>query len=347
MKTILGIVCLVLTVVNLKAETRQKEFSKRFDKRGIQEIVISNRYGQIEVEQKEGVDIQVSALLVVTAKTDAKADELLDFIQVKDVVTSTFINIETEFGKDMGFRRFFSGIDVNITYKVCLPPGIKVRLIQTEGNVFVDRFNGEINVDIKSGNFKGGILKGGKVYIKQSNGSFDISEVGQMTGEFKNGEIKIDKGKDVNLVADNCRGRLASVGILNIRSTGGEMKLGQIEDLGGSSSSTKYEVQDIGNVLKMDMRGGEMNVRNIHFNFDAIELNATSTKVGLTFMEGAGYELELKHNKSLKLDLPRDFRLSTQPTSERNTTVETGFIGNKRFSGKVFLNLKNGSLFIQ
>ena len=48
------------------------------------------------------------------------------------------------------------------------------------------------------------------------------------------------------------------------------MKIGDVEELTGSSSFTKYEVQDLGSYVDMDMKMGEMNIRNIQLLFSEI-----------------------------------------------------------------------------
>lgn len=347
MRTIVIIVCFLWMSTGLLAETMKREFRKVVDKAGIQEVVISNRYGQIEVEQKKEGEIEVSAVVAVTAKSGSKADELLDFIKIEDVVSGGYLNITTAFGKDMSFKQMFSGVEINVNYKVTLPFGIKLCLVNTEGNIFVDNFAGNLNVDIKSGNFQAGTLKEGELVIKQNKGNFTVRDVAALNGDFKGCKLEIGNGKEVKLVVSDCQGDLKAIDQLNITSGGGTMKLGQIESLTGVSSSTKYEVQDIGDELKMSLRMGEINVRNIHFNFSAVELKGSFTKVGLTFMEGAGYHLELKHNKSLKMDLPRSFKLVQRPTSEKNILVETGFIGDQKYNGKVFVDIRSGNLYIQ
>ena len=125
------------------------------------------------------------------------------------------------------------------------------------------------------------------------------------------------------------------------------MKIGDVEEINGSSSFTKYEVLDLGNILDLDMKMGEINVRNIQLLFSEVRIKGSFTKVGLTFSPDAGYHLELKRNKSLKVDLPHNMRLEERPTTERNMTVGTKFTGNPKYSGKVFLELSNGNLFIQ
>ena len=125
------------------------------------------------------------------------------------------------------------------------------------------------------------------------------------------------------------------------------MKIGDVEELTGSSSFTKYEVQDLGSYVDMDMKMGEMNIRNIQLLFSEIRLKGSFTKVGLTFEKDAGYHLEIKHNKSLKMGLPDGMELEQKSASERNMTVSSKFVCNPKYTGEVLLELSNGSLYIQ
>lgn len=347
MRTFMIVLCLLVVCVQTKADESKKTYEKSFSKTGIEELVISNAYGKIEIVQHEGEEIQVVATMKAVAKTGVKADETLDLIQVLETQASNYINLETKFGKDMGIKQFLTGISISVDYKVDVPKGVKLRLINSEGNIYLGNYEGELNVDVKNGDFKAAVLKGGEVSVKQDKGDFSVENVGSLNGDFKNCSIQIASGDHIRLVTNACEGELASADQLNVRSSGGTMKIGDIEELMGSSSFTKYEIQDLANVLDMDMRMGEMNVRNIQLLFSEIRLKTSFTKVGLTFMKDAGYHLELKHNKSLKIDLPQGMKLEERPTAERNTTIGTKFIGNVKYSGKVFLEMTNGSLFIQ
>ena len=77
-----------------------------------------------------------------------------------------------------------------------------------------------------------------------------------MKGEFRNCTIRIASGDDVRLETNACDGELESMGKLNLRSSGGTMRIGDVEELTGSSSFTKYEVQDLGSYMDMDMKMG-------------------------------------------------------------------------------------------
>lgn len=183
--------------------------------------------------------------------------------------------------------------------------------------------------------------------MKQNKGEFEVEKLGNMTAEFKSCKVKIGEGKEMKLDCTSTTLQLMEADKLSLKTSGGTCYLGMVEDMDGTSFYTKYEVQDIGGSLKMDMRWGELNVRNINFSFATVDVKGSSTKVGLTFMEGCGYTLELARNKNLKVELPEGVTLENKPTTDKNTVLETGFIGNKKYAGKVNLNLSGGSLFIQ
>ena len=161
MKTTLFILGMIFMGVTLYAQTSKKEYQKSFDKAGITEVVLSNRYGQIDVEQKKADKIDVTATISVTAKNKSKADEFIEYIHIEDVVSGGFLNVETTFGKDVFFKQLLSGLEINIVYKVVLPYGMKLRIINTEGNVFINNFEGDLAIDIKNGNFQLGKMKDG------------------------------------------------------------------------------------------------------------------------------------------------------------------------------------------
>lgn len=347
MKLIITVLCVLLGINQLRADESTKTYEKKFSKEGIEEVVISNTYGKIEIVQNEGTEIEVAASMKVIAKTALKADETLELIQVLETQADHYLNFETKFAKDMGLKQFLTGMSISVDYKVNVPKGVKLRLISSEGNIYLGNYDGELNIDIRNGDFKAAALKGGEVFVKQDKGAFSVEEVATLNGDFKNCSVQIGSGDNVRLTTSATDGQLESIDKLNIRSSGGTMKVGDIEELTGSSSFTKYEIQDLANVLDMDMKMGEMNVRNIQLMFSEIRIKGSFTKVGLTFMADAGYHLEVKHNKSLKIDLPRSMKLEERPASEKNITIGTKFIGNTKYSGKVFLDLSNGSLYIQ
>ena len=333
MKRLLLLAIVLFGVVNAWAEEGSKEFKKNFPAASINELTVTNRYGNIDVKQ-EGDEFSITTSVWVEAKTKAKVDEILEYISITAKEQGAVLNVETLFQKDMSLRQMFAGVTVSVDYHIKVPKGKKVRLVCTEGGASVADFVGDMSVEIVSGNFKANSVTGGEFSVKQNKGEFEVEKLGNMTAEFKSCKVKIGEGKEMKLDCTSTTLQLMEADKLSL-------------DMDGTSFYTKYEVQDIGGSLKMDMRWGELNVRNINFSFAAVDVKGSSTKVGLTFMEGCGYTLELARNKNLKVELPEGVTLESKPTTDKNTVLETGFIGNKKYAGKVNLNLSGGSLFIQ
>ena len=135
----------------------------------------------------------------------------MELVNIKENVGSASLNVSTEFGKDMAIKQFLTSVSLQIDYQVSVPKGIKLRLIGSNCNVFIDTFEGEINADVRNGNFKANTIKGEEFYIKQDKGSFDVTEVELMTGNFKNSTIHIESGDQVKLETSSTNGNLESI----------------------------------------------------------------------------------------------------------------------------------------
>ena len=151
MKVLIAVLCLLVAGIQSKAETSEKKYEKTYPKAGIEELVLSNQYGKMEIVQVDGDEIKVAVAMKVTAKSGVKADETLELIQIVETITGQYLNFKTEFGKDMGLKQFLTNTTLNVDYKVSVPKGIKLRLISTNGNVYLTNFSGEVNADIRLG----------------------------------------------------------------------------------------------------------------------------------------------------------------------------------------------------
>ena len=279
MKRLLLLAIVLFGAVNAWAEEGSKEFKKSFPAASINELTVTNRYGNIDVKQ-EGDEFSITTSVWVEAKTKAKVDEILEYISITAKEQGAVLNVETLFQKDMSLRQMFAGVTVSVDYHIKVPKGKKVRLVCTEGGASVADFVGDMNVEIVSGNFKANSVTGGEFSVKQNKGEFEVEKLGNMTAEFKSCKVKIGEGKEMKLDCTSTTLQLMEADKLSLKTSGGTCYLGMVEDMDGTSFYTKYEVQDIGGSLKMDMRWGELNVRNINFSFATVDVKGSSTKVG-------------------------------------------------------------------
>ena len=155
--------CIVALVLQANADERKKSYEKKWAKGDLEEVIINNKHGKIEVVQHAGEELMVVAEMKAVAKTAAKADEALELVQVVEIPIGKKIQFETQFGKEMNIPQFLAGFSLSVDYKVSIPKGMSLRLISSIGDVYVGDFEGDINADIEHGNFKASVLKGGEM----------------------------------------------------------------------------------------------------------------------------------------------------------------------------------------
>ena len=180
MKRLLLLAIVLFGVVNAWAEEGSKEFKKNFPAASINELTVTNRYGNIDVKQ-EGDEFSITTSVWVEAKTKAKVDEILEYIFITAKEQGAVLNVETLFQKDMSLRQMFAGVTVSVDYHIKVPKGKKVRLVCTEGGASVADFVGDMSVEIVSGNFKANSVTGGEFSVKQNKGEFEVEKLGNMT----------------------------------------------------------------------------------------------------------------------------------------------------------------------
>ena len=62
MKVIFTLWCVIAIGLQLKAEESKKIYEKKFPKEDLEELVLSNNYGKIEIVQTEGATMPVDAV---------------------------------------------------------------------------------------------------------------------------------------------------------------------------------------------------------------------------------------------------------------------------------------------
>jgi hypothetical protein len=336
---------------SVKAEKKEKTFDKSFAAESIKQVFVENRYGKIEVEQWDKSQIQFNILVKVESKKAETSAEMLDQIDVEFVEKINYLSVSTQFDENFNFKKItnklFSGGYVRIDYKVMVPKGMTLKMVNRDGNIYLGDYTGVLNIDIKNGDVK--LESANKsCEINVEGGRFDAVSLEDAKCILKSCTADIKNCEFVNIDCKDSHLKIEKGNELNITSTRGECRLGQIEVLRGSSSLTKYEISDIGDELVFELWLGSMNVRNIHNMFSLVDLKTTRAKTGLTFMEGAAYDIEIRHTKSVKLDLPAGMNLTKRNAAEKRTYISEGKVGGKsKFGSKVKINTIACKLFIQ
>lgn len=352
MKKILFIVFVLFIGLSVKADVKHKKTEKIFKAKNMKELIVENSYGQVEVEQWDKDVIKIKVDIKVDAGSMEKVNSILNKINISFVQKADYLNVVTEFSENFKLSKFsnafFSGGSTKIDYVIYMPKNIALKLANEQGNVFIGNFDGKLSVDVKDGDLKIGKVLG-QSSINVNSGSVNIENLGKATCLFEdNKEVSIAKVDDININSKHSNINITEANKIVITSSKGNCNFGTVTNLRGSSSMTDYIVQDVSEELVFDLWFGSLNVRNIHNMFSLVDVKTVRARTGLTFMQGAAYDIAIRHHKNVKLDLPAGMDVKRRNTAKKKIFISEGKYGGiNNFKSKVKINASGCKFYIQ
>ena len=176
------------------AEARD-EWTKSFQPAAGTRLEIDNTNGTIEVDPSADGQIHVRAERLAKAATDEAAKDLLKKIEIRELVDSVAVRLETRSPSG----GFLSGGQTKVNYFVKVPASMEARLQNTNGGITLRDLTGPVDASTTNGGVEGRGLRGA-VKAATTNGGINVelSAVGDsgVTLETTNGGIRLTLPED-------------------------------------------------------------------------------------------------------------------------------------------------------
>jgi len=336
-----------LAVVSVHATHAQvekkKEYDKSFDVASNATLSISNKFGEVHIETWDKNVIQVKVTVTSKKRSESRALESLDQINIDFSQSSGGVDIETEISGSMNNR---SGEKLTIDYEVSMPESNNLDVKHSYGSLYLDNLRGSLNLKMSYGNMKVGTI-GGESDIKLSYGNGEIEAIqdGDLSVSYSN--LSIEKMGNVELSSQYSNVEFRESGDISISNKYGSVKINEIKSLKGSSKYGNLRIKKLHQSLVMDLlHGSGVKVDWISKTFNWIDIDASyATNSILLFERGFGAELEgyFKYC-DLKFD-KEDFDFNY--INKGNTSSEyKGRIGTGNMSAKIHLKSSYGNIRI-
>jgi DUF4097 and DUF4098 domain-containing protein YvlB len=145
------------------------QWQRRYPLEDNGELQITNTNGAIELEGVDGSTVEVDAQRIARSATDALARELLPRITIKETVTSSHIELQTE-----RLSGIVIGASAQVNYHIRVPRAALVRARTLNGAVKVEGLSGRLVVNTTNGALTARELSGG-VEARAVNGRLEIA----------------------------------------------------------------------------------------------------------------------------------------------------------------------------
>lgn len=278
--------------------TFTREIKKEFVVKPSTRLEMLNKYGNIDIVNREDPAITIDVQIRVNVKDREKAEELLDMISIEITQEGDAIravtNIDDDFGKY--FRNFNSGKDgLQINYTVSMPKTVPVNLINKYGNVFVDELTSTSTLDIKYGKLTANkIIHSSKeplskILLSYSNGT--IQECRWIEMDIKYSKISITESKALVILS-----KYSKVFVTNGTSIVSESKydtyeLGKLNNFVTNAAYGHFRINELTGKLQVDTRYSDVIVDHIPSGFEAVKVNNSYGNYRLGIAGDATYRL--------------------------------------------------------
>lgn len=327
-----------LTAGLANAEEKTKEFHESWTVSSVATLQISNKFGEIKINNDGGDSITIDVKVTVEAANEKKTAELLDLIDIRFQKNGSTASAETEIDSDFKSQKRFS-----IDYTVNIPSDKNLAIENKYGNTIVNKLTGNGNFVIKYGNFTASELMtpaGGNLFVDMAYGNatigktsdikvnvsyspMTIEELNSLKLESKYSSLEVDKGND-----------------LEIESKYDKFSFGDIQTIDADFKYTNMKVDKISKSLKIESGYGGVKVTEVAPDFDFINITNSYGQIALGLGD-ASYQIDASCDYC-GIDYPED-DFSGDRIKENNSRTVKGKVGSGN-GGKVYVRSRYGEI---
>lgn len=343
---------LILNTVGGYAQVEKtKKISKSYSVNANTALNIDNKFGKVHINTNSGNTIKVDVTMVGRAAKDARAQNILDQLQV-EVVEGNEISFRSSIISSIHSTRRWKKNDARafeINYLISMPKNVKLKVRNKYGDVFLGDFSGELDLYVAHGNFKASkMINPQDKVIKVAFGTADIDQVERGNLTIAHGTLKIDNGKKLKVKNSFAAMEIKTVNDLNIASKHGRIDLVQVDNLSGSSSSDKVNIGLLNNNCILNLKYAKgFSVGKVNKNFQKIDIDGRFSAMEFRFEDGASFNYEVNTQfAKLKSVLRQKMKIRKQIEKTDGSYYE-GKYGNGSAKSKVTIKSKYGSVRIK
>ena len=285
--------------------TKSKKFSKTFKVSSADKLNIENQFGKVEVQTWNRNEISVEVNIITRASTDAKAQEILDKINIQATQGSNLVSVVTV--REPMHIQTASGKSFEVNYLVKMPKANPVAISNKFGDVVLPDLDGPSEVSVKYGSINAGRLNNKHNRVSLEYGK-DLSTVDYMRGGNLN--VKYSSFKLTAAEALMTTTAYSSIAIDNIDALAVEsrydraFKVGNVNQLTGRGSYTTFTVTNLKESAGMEMKYcSKFEIANIASGFKKIDVNGGYTTINLNFADKTAFNFDVNTSYgNLKVD---------------------------------------------
>jgi hypothetical protein len=238
--------------VNESTVEKKKTIIKLFDVDAKDQLVVDNQFGEVNIALWDKSEIRVQITIAANSDSDERVQKFIDAVSIEEKRSGDQILVRTNFSmnsvsnwslgkwKDGGERNY-----VKINYEVTMPRQNALTVRNKFGNTNIPKFQAQLTVYSRHGNFNADQLTGSRNDIDVAYGKADIQNFGQGKVDMAYGDLELNRASVLVLTNKFSKMNIGDVGKLDADINYSGAKIGTLRESGkiklGFSSGFRIE----------------------------------------------------------------------------------------------------------
>ncbi|MCF8302184.1 MAG: hypothetical protein K9I94_02835 [Bacteroidales bacterium] len=329
-----------LTSAAFAQEDFKRTVEKEFDVNKNALLKVENKFGKIHCENWNQNKVYIEVTFSIENASERKAERFFEKVDVEFSADENLVEAETHLKFDDNGDHEFS-----IDYMVKLPKSMSVELENKFGDIFLDKQDGRVDIDLAYGALDAGMLNHTKNYIEISFGSAEIDFIAGGQFDTKYSEISVEESKELEIDTKFSEWELGKLDILKLDAGYEEFDLEEVDVIDLEASFSEVTIHRVKSEVVAELKYGEIEIKQIDKGFKRCELDNAYAELNIGLEKGAYIQLDAEI-KMGSLDYPKDD--SNITVTEESFTEDSykGTIGKGGSPSTMIIESKNGGVQI-
>ncbi|MBN1821979.1 MAG: hypothetical protein JW833_14760 [Prolixibacteraceae bacterium] len=301
-----------------------KEYNESWPASEVQSLSISNKFGEVRINNNGGSEVTVDVLITVNASTQVKAKQMLEQIKVDFRKSGGSVRAVTSIDDDFRGQKEFS-----IDYTVNIPSDKNLEISNKFGNTFVNKLNANGSFSIEHGDFNALTLNGKNVDDMKIDLAFGKATVDGLTFgklDIKHSTVFIGESTDLIINSSHSVFNIEEANSVEADSKFDSFSFEEVGEFRGLAQHTNLKIEELGKILKVESGYGAISAEEVKNDFELIDVKNKFGSIKLGISESVSYDLKAKCTHC-DIDLGSEFkgnRMSDNFTKELEGKVGSG-----------------------
>ena len=312
------------SIVNAQ-DKYEKKFHEEYDVKKETTFEISNKFGDIKIENTTTNKITIDAEIIVKARSKEKADKILNKISVNISKTGNTVKAKTVIDNISTNNASFE-----INYTIIMPIYVNTNLINKYGNVTINELHGKNTLAVKYGSLNvNKILDSNEKPLSSIElGYCERSRINEFNWgkiAIKYSKLEIGTGKALAISSKYSKLKIGSFSSVVAEAGYDDYEIESVVNLIMTAKYSNVDIEQLTKKLKIENKYGNISVKKIPDGFEDIDVVSKYAQIDLGIAPGANYKLKAKTSYA---DIKYNDLKITQRIKEDFGTELSGYSGN-------------------